>query len=81
LPEVAAELARAVGGSRPSALISSATLPNERRVSGPLSRIARLADQAQIAAPAVLVVGNVVDAVPALAALPDPLELNRVAEP
>ena len=68
LPEVAAELARAVGGSRPAAVISNATLPNERRVSGPLGQIALLADLADIEAPAVLVVGDVVGAVQALVA-------------
>jgi uroporphyrin-III C-methyltransferase/precorrin-2 dehydrogenase/sirohydrochlorin ferrochelatase len=83
LPHVAAVLARAVGGSRAAAVISNATLPNERRVSGPLARIALLADQAEIAAPAVLVVGDVVDAVPALAAIrtPDSFEFNGAGQP
>jgi uroporphyrin-III C-methyltransferase/precorrin-2 dehydrogenase/sirohydrochlorin ferrochelatase len=80
LPEVAAELARAVGGSRPAAVISNATLPAERKVCGPLDDIARLADQAEIGAPAVLVVGDVIAATPMLSALRHPLELDRVAE-
>jgi siroheme synthase len=80
LPDVAEELARAVGGSRPAAVISSATLPGERNVRGPLSEIARLADQAGIGAPAVLIVGEVVAAAPILKALRHPLELDRVAE-
>jgi uroporphyrin-III C-methyltransferase/precorrin-2 dehydrogenase/sirohydrochlorin ferrochelatase len=60
LSEVAAVLGRAVGGSRPAALISNATLPSQRTVSGTLDRIARLATEAAIEAPATLVVGDVV---------------------
>jgi uroporphyrin-III C-methyltransferase len=56
-----------VGGSRPAALISNATLPDQRSVTGPLDRIARLADEAAIEAPATLVVGDVVAAEPVLA--------------
>ncbi|MDQ6721734.1 MAG: siroheme synthase CysG [Candidatus Dormibacteraeota bacterium] len=69
LADVAGTLARAVGGSRPAALISNATLPGERKVWGPLEDIARLADEAGIETPAVLVVGEVVAASPVLAAL------------
>jgi uroporphyrin-III C-methyltransferase/precorrin-2 dehydrogenase/sirohydrochlorin ferrochelatase len=71
LAEVAAVLAEAVGGERPAAVISNATLANQRSVSGPLHRIARLADQAAIETPATLVVGDVVAAAPALAVLPN----------
>ncbi|HEX7264513.1 MAG TPA: siroheme synthase CysG [Candidatus Dormibacteraeota bacterium] len=71
LAEVAAVLAGAVGGERPAAVISNATLANQRSVSGPLERIARLADQAAIETPATLVVGDVVAAAPALALLPN----------
>ena len=60
LSEVAAALAGAVGGSRPAAVISNATLPNQRSVRGTLDRIARLASEAGIEAPATLVVGDVV---------------------
>jgi uroporphyrin-III C-methyltransferase/precorrin-2 dehydrogenase/sirohydrochlorin ferrochelatase len=60
LSEVATVLGRAVGGSRPAALISNATLPDQRSVSGTLDCIARLAAEAAIAAPATLVVGDVV---------------------
>ena len=60
LSEVAAVLGRAVGGSRPAALISNATLPSQRTVSGTLDSIARLAAEAMIEAPATLVVGDVV---------------------
>jgi uroporphyrin-III C-methyltransferase/precorrin-2 dehydrogenase/sirohydrochlorin ferrochelatase len=59
LSAVAAALAGAVGGSRPAAVISNATLPNQRSVSGTLDRIARLAAEAAIEAPATLVVGDV----------------------
>jgi uroporphyrin-III C-methyltransferase len=62
LAEVAAVLARAVGGSRPAALISNATLPGQRSVTGPLAQIARMADEAAIEPPATLVVGDVVAA-------------------
>lgn len=44
------------------ALISNATLPGQRSVSGPLDRIARIADEAAIEPPATLVVGDVVAA-------------------
>lgn len=62
LSDVAA-LAAALGGSRPAAVISNATLPNQRSVSGTLDRIARLASEAAVEAPATLVVGDVVVAV------------------
>ena len=71
LAEVAATLARAVGGSRAAAVISNATLPNQQSVTGPLERIARIADQAAIGTPATLVVGDVVAAAPTLAVLPN----------
>jgi len=70
LAEVAAVLADAVGGSRPAAVISNATLPNQQSVTGTLERIARLADQAALETPATLVVGDVVAAAPVLAVLP-----------
>ena len=71
LAEVAAVLAGAVGGSRPAAVISNATLPQQQSISGPLERIARLADQAAIGTPATLVVGDVVAAAPVLSVLPN----------
>jgi siroheme synthase len=67
LGEVAEVLGRALGGSRAAAIISNATLPDQRSVTGPLDRIARLADEAAIDAPATLVVGDVVAAEPVLA--------------
>ena len=60
LAEVAAVLGRAVGGFRPAAVISNATLPTQLSVSGTLDSISRLADEAAIEAPATLVVGDVV---------------------
>jgi uroporphyrin-III C-methyltransferase/precorrin-2 dehydrogenase/sirohydrochlorin ferrochelatase len=68
LGEVVVAIAGAVGGSRAAAVISNATLPTQRSVSGPLDRIARLADEAGIEPPATLVVGDVVSAELALAA-------------
>jgi siroheme synthase len=62
LAEVASALAGVVGRSRPAAVISNATLANQRSVAGPLDRIARLAEEAKIEAPATLVVGDVVAA-------------------
>ena len=62
LSEVAAVLGRAVGGSRSAAVISNATLLNQRSVSGSLDCIARLAADAEIEAPTTLVVGDVVAA-------------------
>jgi uroporphyrin-III C-methyltransferase/precorrin-2 dehydrogenase/sirohydrochlorin ferrochelatase len=70
LADVADLLARAVGASRPAALISNATLAGQQAVSGTLESIARLADQAAIGTPATLVVGDVVAAAPVLAVLP-----------
>ena len=71
LADVAAALAEAVGGSRRAAVISNATLPSQRTVTGTLESIARLAEQAAIETPATLVVGDVVAAAPVLAVLPN----------
>jgi len=71
LAEVAAVLAETVGGSRPAAVISNATMPNQRTVTGTLDRIARLADRAAVETPATLVVGDVVAAAAALTVLPN----------
>jgi len=64
---VAEVLGRGVGGSRPAAVIGNATLSSQRSVSGTLDRIARLAADAAIEAPATLVVGDVVAAESVLA--------------
>jgi uroporphyrin-III C-methyltransferase/precorrin-2 dehydrogenase/sirohydrochlorin ferrochelatase len=58
--EVAAALGGALGGSRPAAVIGNATLPSQRSVTGTLDRIAGMAVEAGIEAPATLVVGDVV---------------------
>jgi uroporphyrin-III C-methyltransferase/precorrin-2 dehydrogenase/sirohydrochlorin ferrochelatase len=60
LKEVTAAVVRAVGGSRPAALVSNATLPDERSVTGTVADIAHLADRATITTPATLIVGEVV---------------------
>jgi uroporphyrin-III C-methyltransferase/precorrin-2 dehydrogenase/sirohydrochlorin ferrochelatase len=62
LDATARVLAGAVGGSRPAAIVSNATLPNERHVVGTLGDIAHLADAEHIEAPATLIVGEVVAA-------------------
>ena len=62
LAEVAAQVATVVGGSRPAALVSKATWPDQRSVEGSVADIARLADQAVLEAPATLIVGDVVGA-------------------
>lgn len=67
LAQVAHVLARAVGGSRAAALISNATLPDQRSVTGTLDRIAGLADEEAMEPPATLVVGDVVAAEQVLA--------------
>src|SRR5689334_13248140 len=69
LSEVTAALAPAVGATRPAVLVSNATLPEQRSVSGSLADIAWLADRDRIQAPATLIVGDVVAASPLLAAL------------
>jgi uroporphyrin-III C-methyltransferase / precorrin-2 dehydrogenase / sirohydrochlorin ferrochelatase len=63
LAEVAAQVATAVGGSRPAAVVSKATWQDQRSIEGSIADIAQLADQARIPAPATLIVGEVVRAV------------------
>lgn len=61
LPEVAAALiAAGKRRSTPAAVIASATLPSQRTVTAPLSRIATAAGRAGIEPPAITVVGDVV---------------------
>jgi uroporphyrin-III C-methyltransferase/precorrin-2 dehydrogenase/sirohydrochlorin ferrochelatase len=69
LEEVASAIAHTVGRGRLAALVSNATLPNQRSVSGPIADIARLADREQIETPATLIVGDVVGAGQTLARL------------
>jgi uroporphyrin-III C-methyltransferase / precorrin-2 dehydrogenase / sirohydrochlorin ferrochelatase len=68
LEEVANVIAGAVGRTRPAALVSNATLPNQRSVTGPIGEIARLADREAIETPATLIVGDVVSQAEAAAA-------------
>jgi uroporphyrin-III C-methyltransferase/precorrin-2 dehydrogenase/sirohydrochlorin ferrochelatase len=63
LAEVAAQVATAVGGSRPAAVVSKATWQDQRSVEGSVADLAQLADRAFIDAPATLIVGDVVAAV------------------
>jgi uroporphyrin-III C-methyltransferase len=61
LPYIAAQLVAAgMRGSTPAAVVSQGTLPNERYVIAPLERIAAAAAAARLAAPALVVVGQVV---------------------
>jgi uroporphyrin-III C-methyltransferase/precorrin-2 dehydrogenase/sirohydrochlorin ferrochelatase len=62
LDEVAGAIASVVGRSRPAALVSKATWPDQRSVEGPIADIAHLAGQAGIDPPATLIVGDVVSA-------------------
>ncbi len=75
LHETARVLAEALGGSRPAAIVSNATLEGERHVTGSLLDIARLADLEHIGAPATLIVGDVVAEMP-VARMLDIVELN-----
>ena len=61
LREIAVEVAAALGPSARAAVVSRATLEDQRGVTGPIADIARLADDARLQAPATLIVGNVVD--------------------
>ena len=54
------EIAAGLDGATPAAVISRGTLPDCRPVSGRPSQVARLADDAGLASPALLVVGDVV---------------------
>jgi uroporphyrinogen III methyltransferase/synthase len=65
LERVCARLVDAVGPDRPAALVSSATLRDQEVVRAPIGRLARAAHAAGNASPATLVVGEVVDAMPA----------------
>jgi len=65
LESVAAALAEVLRPSRPAALISNATLPEQRAVMGTLANIAHLARCSDLEAPATLVVGDVVQLAPA----------------
>jgi siroheme synthase len=47
---------------RPAALIERATLPGQRLVHGTLQNIAQIAREAQVTAPSLLVIGDVVSA-------------------
>lgn len=61
LAEVASTLARGRGAATPAAVIACATSPEERAVFGTLGDIAERVSRAALPAPALLVVGGVVD--------------------
>ena len=60
LPEVTSALAEVLGQDRPAAVVGSATLPDQQVVTGTLGDIAVHASISSLAAPATLVVGEVV---------------------
>jgi uroporphyrin-III C-methyltransferase/precorrin-2 dehydrogenase/sirohydrochlorin ferrochelatase len=62
LPEVAGRLAEAVGADRPAAVVAAAGTPRQRVVRGTVGTIAARCSEAGLAAPATLVVGEVVTA-------------------
>ncbi|MDQ6919382.1 MAG: siroheme synthase CysG [Candidatus Dormibacteraeota bacterium] len=64
LGELTVSLADVLPGDRPAAVIASATTAAQRTVRAPLDRIARAAAEEGVAAPALLVIGEVVDALP-----------------
>jgi uroporphyrin-III C-methyltransferase/precorrin-2 dehydrogenase/sirohydrochlorin ferrochelatase len=69
LPRIVARL-RAAGasGELPAAIVERATLPAQRVLRAPLASLAALAAREQVAAPALLIVGEVTALAPALAA-------------
>ena len=69
LAELGAELTTVLGGARPAAIVSNATLPDQRVVTGRLDAIASAADRAGIETPATLIVGDVISAISAMASL------------
>ena len=62
LAETAAELAGALGGDRPAAMVAAAGTARQRVVRGALATIVERCAEAGLAPPATLVVGHVVDA-------------------
>ena len=64
------QLLGALAPSRPAALVASASLPQQRIVRAPLHAIPRAAKEHAVASPAILVVGDVVDAPSDLAEAP-----------
>jgi uroporphyrin-III C-methyltransferase/precorrin-2 dehydrogenase/sirohydrochlorin ferrochelatase len=80
LSNITAQLmAHGLGPETPAAVIASATLPEERTIVGTLTTIAELARAAGIAAPATLVVGEVVGVRDLLTAPGEGTEQHRTA--
>jgi uroporphyrin-III C-methyltransferase/precorrin-2 dehydrogenase/sirohydrochlorin ferrochelatase len=63
LESLAAELSEVLGASRPAAIVSRATLPDQKIVQGRIGELSSLARANAIEAPATLVIGDVVTAV------------------
>ena len=80
LAELAGSLREVLPADRPAAVIASATTDRQRTVRAPLARIARAAADEGVGAPALLVVGEVVDALPRrrLEELLATVEINRL---
>jgi len=64
LGELTRSLAEVLPADRPAAVIASATTSRQTTTRAPLDRLAAMAAQEKIEGPAVLVVGEVVDALP-----------------
>ena len=77
LPRIVARL-RAAGASAdlPAAIVERATLPAQRVLRAPLASLAALAAREQVAAPALLIVGEVTALAPTLAAVTQADELQ-----
>jgi uroporphyrin-III C-methyltransferase/precorrin-2 dehydrogenase/sirohydrochlorin ferrochelatase len=67
LDDVCARVAVAVGPDRPAALVAAATQSDQEVLRAPIARVAGVARAAGVTSPATLVVGEVVDAMPARA--------------
>jgi uroporphyrinogen III methyltransferase / synthase len=81
LPEIADSLLSAGrSGQEPAAVLERGTLPGQRRIAGTLATIARLAEQAQVRAPSITVIGPVAKLADELAWIaPGPLHGLTVA--
>jgi uroporphyrin-III C-methyltransferase len=60
LPDIVRIFERAGKADLPAVIIQNGTLPEQKVVSGTVSQLAELANEAQISNPAVIVIGNVV---------------------
>lgn len=79
LDTLVAELLPVLGASIPAAVVSRATLPDQRVVRAPLGRLAELVRAMDLRSPATLVVGEVVEAIAAGQSCPAQRGANRGA--